>query len=146
MNKIPDNISIKKIVPSFTTVVTTMEKYNKDGLNEFGLIDPSKSQGTLKEFQYVIAVGPNVRSCKQGDLVKVNPSKYAVYKQRQTPNISEEIEGYSRQLTGYSFNTVEIKGEKHLLLQDNDVEYVVEEFESVDPPLLLTNPTSIVTN
>lgn len=43
MNRIPDNISIKKIIPSFTTVVTTMEKYSKDGVNEFGLIDPSKA-------------------------------------------------------------------------------------------------------
>ena len=146
MNKIPDNINIKKIVPSFTMVVTTMEKYSKDGLNEFGLIDPTKSQGTLKEFQYVTAVGPNVRSCKPGDLVKVNPSRYAVYKQRQTPNISDEIEGYSRQLTGYSFNTVEIAGERHLILQDNDIEYVVEEFENIDPPLLLSNPTSVITN
>lgn len=78
--------------------------------------------------------------------MKINPSKYAIYKQRQTPNVAEEIEGYSRQLMGYSFNTVEIAGEKHLLLQDNDIEYVVEEFENIDPPLLLTNPNSIITN
>lgn len=60
--------------------------------------------------------------------------------------MAEDIEGYSKQLTGYSFNTVEIQGEKHLLLQDTDIEYVVEEFENMDPPLLLTNPNSIITN
>lgn len=83
-----------------------------------------------------------MRSCTVGNLVKIDPSRYAKYAQRKVPNIAEEIEGYQRELVGYSFKTVEIDGEKHLILQDNDVEYVVEEFEDIDPPLILSKTNS----
>lgn len=42
MSRIPDNINIKKITPTFTTVVTTMERYEQDALNSTGLLDSSK--------------------------------------------------------------------------------------------------------
>lgn len=144
MNKIPDNINIKKVSPTFTNIVTTMEKYDTDGLTSKGLVDANKQRGQLKEFQIVIAVGPSVRNCKVGDLVKINPSAYAEYKQRKVPSIAEEVEGYTKQLTGYRFRTIELDGEYHLLLQDHDIEYVIEEYENVDPPKLLDTSNKII--
>lgn len=146
MNKLPENINIKKITPTFTTVVTTTEKYSQDGITSAGLVDPTRVQGQLKEYQKVVAVGPSVRNCKPGDLVKIDPSRYATYAQRRTPNVAEEIEGYKRQLTGYNFRVVELDGEKCLLLQDSDIEYVIEEYESMDPPILLAGTPLITTN
>lgn len=144
MSRIPDNINIKKITPTFTTVVTTMDKYEKDAMTSTGLLDSSKQQGQLKEYQIVLAVGASVRACKVGDLVKVDPSKYAIYKQRKVPNISEEMESYSKQLTGYQFRTLEIAGEMCMLLLDNDIEYVVDEYENIEPPKILIPGSKII--
>lgn len=142
--RVPENINIKKVTPTFTSLITTMEKYEKDGVTSTGLLDTSKQQGQLKEFQYVIAVGPSVRNCKVGDLVKINPSAYAQYKQRKVPNVAEEIEGYSKQLTGYQFRTIELNGDQHLFLQDNDIEYVINEFENIEPPKILNTANKII--
>lgn len=42
MSKIPENISIKKITPTFTSVITTAERYSKDGISASGLVDPTR--------------------------------------------------------------------------------------------------------
>lgn len=144
MSKIPDNINIKKVIPTFTNLITTMEKYSTDGLTSSGLVDANKQKGQLKEYQIVVAVGPMVRNCKVGDLVKINPSAYAEYKHRKVPNVAEEIEGYSKQLTGYRFRTIELNGEPHLLLQDQDIEYVIEEYDNIDPPKILDTSKKII--
>jgi hypothetical protein len=141
--QVPDDLIIKKVAPTFTGVVTTMDKYKKDGLGANGLIDPTKTEGSLKEWQYVIAVGSSVRVCKEGDLVKINPSRYAQYQQRQVPNVAQEVEGYKRELVGYKFRTVQLSGEKYLLLQDSDIEYVVEEYEEVKVPVVYTDPKDL---
>ena len=144
MNKIPDNLNIKKVTPTFTNIVTTMEKYETDGLSSSGLVDANKQQGQLKEYQIVITVGPSVRNCKAGDLVKINPSAYAQYKQRKVPSIAEDVEGYQKQLVGYTFRTIEMDGIAHLLIQDHDIEYVVEEYENIDPPKILDTSKKII--
>ena len=59
---------IKKIKPVFTALITTMDKYEHDIITDGGLIDTSKQQGCLKEYQRVVAVGTTVRDIKEGDL------------------------------------------------------------------------------
>jgi hypothetical protein len=149
MNKVPEHIIIKKITPTFTTVVTTMEKYSKDQKDPSGLIiDPSKSAGTLMEYQKVIAIGSSVRNCQVGDLVKIDPSRYARYAQRKSPNVAEEVEGYTKQLVGYCFRTVDIKGEKCLMVQDADIEFVIEDYDIIKIPVIYTeaNTSSTLNN
>ena len=68
---------LKKIKPLFTSVVTTMDKYEDDVIVN-GLVN--QTAGTLKEYQKVIAIGSSVRDIKVGDLVSINPSRYAVRK------------------------------------------------------------------
>ena len=57
----------------FTSLITTMDKYEQDKLTNGGLIDTAKQQGTLKEYQKVLAIGDSVRNIKVGDLVCINP-------------------------------------------------------------------------
>ena len=137
--KVPESLVITKITPSFNTVVTTMEKYTETQISSSGLIlSTAKVQGTLKEYQYVVSVGPSVRNCLPGDLVKIDPSGYAQYKQVPV-NVSQETETYQKKVVGYAFRTIEIDGEPCLLLRDNDIEYVVNEFTDMTPPQILTN-------
>lgn len=129
MKEIADKINIHKIVPTFTTVLVTSYKYKTDPTNTSGLVtDTNKLAGSLKDFQFVVAVGPMVRNCKPGDLVQINPSRYAVVKQAKDNSISKDIEGYHAKIVDYNFKGVKIDGEQYILLQDNDIEFVIEDY------------------
>ena len=118
-------IKIKKIKPLFTSIVTTMEHY---GVDEFkgSLIDPTKRQGMLKELQKVIAVGSTVRDIEVGDLVKINPARYAVRKYEENSVKKDLMEN---KIVGYNIPQIEIDGQTYLMLQNSDIEFVVTEYE-----------------
>lgn len=118
-------IKVKKIKPMFTAIVTTMDKYEKPVMIN-GLIDTSREVGSIKEYQKVLAVGTSVTSIKVGDLVCVNPSRYAVRKFDEN-SIKNDI--MYNPVTTYNFNVIDIDGEKCLLLQDRDIDFIIEEYE-----------------
>lgn len=123
-------MNIKKITPRYTTVVTTMHKYAVDEVSDAGLVtDTNKLAGTIKEFQTVVSVGSSVRGIKEGDLVCINPEKYAVHKFRENSIKGDLMEN---QVTGYRFTIVELDHIPHLMLQDTDIMYVIDEWEE-DP-------------
>ncbi|MCG8399351.1 hypothetical protein LWS67_22960, partial [Bacillus atrophaeus] len=62
---------------------TTMNKYENDVKTSTGLIDTSRQKGTLKEYQTVLAVGDSVRGINVGDIVCINPSRFAVKKHKE---------------------------------------------------------------
>ena len=62
----------------FTSLITTMDKYEEDVRTSGGLLDVTKKQGGLKEYQTVLAVGSSVRDIKVGDLVCVNPTRSSI--------------------------------------------------------------------
>ena len=68
-------INIKKVRLTANYILTTKDTYN--GESDGGVIIPA---GTLKEYQKVVAVGPMVRTIAVGDVVSVNPKRYAVTK------------------------------------------------------------------
>ena len=69
-------LKVKKIRPMFTSLITTMDKYEQD-VKIGGLIDTTKQQGGLKEYQKVLAIGSSVKDVKVGDIVCVNPARFA---------------------------------------------------------------------
>ena len=73
-------MKINKIKPLFNRILVTADKY-EDDIIENGIIRTTK--GTLKEYQKVLAVGSTVRDIKVGDLVLINPIRYAVKKHRE---------------------------------------------------------------
>lgn len=139
-------LKIKKIRPMFTSLITTMDKYEKDKLTDGGLIDTAKQQGTLKEYQTVLAIGDSVRGIKVGDLVCVNPARFAVRK-HEKGSMRDGIVTDNPVVT-YNFDVVEMDDKQCLLLQDRDIEYVIEDFEEVpDPtpsPLIQSDNTLVV--
>lgn len=136
-------LRINKIKPLFTSLITTMDKYEHDIITEGGLIDTSKQQGTLKEYQTVLAVGDSVRNIKVGDLVCVNPSRFAVKKHREGSMRDGVIT--DNPIVTYNFDIVEMGGKQCLLLQDRDINFIIEESEEVpDTPSLIQTDNELV--
>lgn len=120
---------IKKIQPMYTKILTTMCKYEEDELTAGGLIDSTKTQGTLKEYQTVVAVGNLVRNVKVGDLVCINPERYAV-KKHEAGSLKDGVIT-DNPVIKYNFNIMELEGVPHLLLDENDVSFIITDYEEV---------------
>lgn len=118
-------LNIKKIKPMANYLVTTKDEYTKEDLNKGGLI--VKVEGTLKEYQKVVAVGPMVRGIQVGDLVCINPKRYAKYK--HNPGSLKDGVITDNPVVSYNFNVIELDHVSHLLLTDQDIDFVIEEWE-----------------
>jgi co-chaperonin GroES (HSP10) len=125
-------INIKKIKPLFTSIITTMDVYEEDVKTEGGVLDATKRQGGLKEYQTVVAVGSSVRDIKEGDLVCINPTRFAVRK-HQADSLKNGVVT-DNPITTYNFNVVVMNDTRYLLLQDRDIDFVIEDWEpSIKP-------------
>lgn len=131
-------IVVKKIRPMFTDVYTTAEMLEERDTKVGSLIDVSKANKIIKEFQRVIAVGPHVNGINVGDLVCVNPTRFGKPYQKKN-SIGAATEEYETMIS-YQFDFIEIDGQPVLKLQDRDVSYVVEEYEEVED----FNPTPTI--
>ena len=121
----------------FTALITTMDKYEEDVRTSGGLLDVTKQQGGLKEYQTVLAIGSSVRDIKVGDLVCVNPTRFAV-KQHQAGSLKDGVVTDNPIIT-YNFDVVEMDGKQCLLLQDRDIDFIIEEWEEIPD-----NPSPII--
>lgn len=143
-------IQIKKIKPMFNAIVTTMDKY-EDDVTYSGIITKNRTKGAIKEYQKVVAIGTSVRDIKEGDLVKINPSRYIVRKYPEG-SMKDGVISHNEEI-GYQFNIIEIDGVEHLYLRDNDIDYVITEYEEIKeeksdiliPKKAIVIPQSIVT-
>lgn len=125
-------LKVKKIKPMFTALITTMDKYEEDVRTSGGLLDVTKQQGGLKEYQTVLAIGSSVRDIKVGDLVCVNPTRFAV-KQHQVGTLKDGVVT-DNPVVKYNFDVIEMDGKQCLLLQDRDIDFIIEEYEEVPDP------------
>lgn len=128
-------IKINKVKPMFTSIVTTMDTYDQDIISN-GLIDGNKRQGMLKEYQTVLSVGSSVRDIKEGDLVCINPSRFAVRK-HEAGSLKNNVITDNPVVT-YNFDVIEVGGKQCLLLQDRDINFIIEDYEEV--PEVVTSP------
>jgi co-chaperonin GroES (HSP10) len=123
-------LKIKKIKPMFTAILTTTDKYEEDVKTSGGIIDTSRTQGSLKEFQRVVAVGSCVKDIKEGDLVCINPSRYAV-KKHQEGSLKDGVIT-DNPVIRYDFHVITIDEVDYLLLQDRDVDFIIEDYEEIE--------------
>ena len=131
---------MKKLIsvnPMFNRLITTMDCYEKDQLVN-GIIDTSKAKGSLKEYQTVVAVGTTDRDNKVGDVVAINPTRYMVTK-HENKSLKNGIIGDNMKV-GYKFNTITINDKEHLMLYDQDIDFIITESEEIEDP---TGPTII---
>lgn len=118
-------LNIKKIRPMANYLVTTKEEYIDEDVKKGGLI--TKVRGSLKEYQKVVAVGPMVRNIQVGDLVCINPKRYARRKYQEGSLKDGVIT--ENPVISYNFNVIELDHVSHLLLVDQDIDFVIEESE-----------------
>lgn len=121
-------LKVKKIKPMFTSLITTSDRYEQD-MMVGDLIDIHRKEGSLKEYQRVLAVGSSVRDIKVGDLVWVNPTRFGVRK-HQEGSLKDGVVTDNPIIT-YNFDVVEMDGKQCLLLQDRDIDFIIEEYEEV---------------
>lgn len=111
----------------FTKIVTTCNRYEEDQRTKGGVVLSSKRRGALKEYQTVVAVGSNSGGIKEGDLVLINPSRYARFKHR--PGGLNDGVVQDNPIIGYSMPIIMLNDEEHMLLDVQDVDYIIEEYE-----------------
>ena len=128
-------LKINKIKPMFTSIITSMDKYDSDVVSEGGIIDTTKQEGGLKEYQTVLAIGSSVRDIKVGDLVCVNPTRFAV-KQHQAGGLKDGVIK-DNPVVRYNFDVIEMGGNQCLLLQDRDIDFIIEDYEEIDTPTII---------
>lgn len=128
---------IKKVKPLFTGVITTSKKYIGEVTTEGGIIlDTRKMSGSLNPYQTVIAVGSTVNGVKEGDIVKINFKRYAMAKHTPGAIDAAENKQYDNMTISYEIPIIKINDVDYLFLQNNDIEYVVEEYEVDEGGLL----------
>lgn len=122
-------LNIKKIKALNTQVVTTAKRYVTDERNDSGLVlDARKTAGGLMEHQTVVAVGNLVRNIEVGDEVMFSPKRYA---QKKYDENSLKNDLGKNPTETYLIPMVMMDGVNHLILDQSDIMYVLEEFEEV---------------
>jgi hypothetical protein len=121
------DIKIIKIKPPFTTVITTLNTYEEDLIID-GIVRVPK--GSLKRYQTVVAVGPNVRDVKEGDLVLLNVQNYAIKKYKNN-SIKEDISEMEEDVT-YDIPKMFINDVIYGKFQERDMDGVIEEYEEIE--------------
>ena len=129
-------MKINKIKPLFNKILVTADKY-EDDIIENGIIRTTK--GTLKEYQKVLAVGSTVRDFKVGDLILINPIRYAVKKHREGSLNDGVIT--DNPVVSYNFNLVEVGDKVNILLYDSDIDYIIEDYEEDKPSMIIKPKT-----
>lgn len=127
---------IKKVRPMFTGIIITAKRYVGDIVTDSGLVMTSKMDGQLNVYQTVVAVGSLIKDIKPGDIVRVNFNRYA--KAKHVPgklDADQNVQADNMTYT-YEIPMIPIDGQEYLLIQNNDIEYVVEEFEVDEGGLL----------
>ena len=137
-------LKINKIKPVFNKIVTTCDVYQM-GKSTGGII--IKTDGTIKEYQRVEAIGSTVRDIKVGDIVMINPKRYLVAKHNDKPDSVKNVN--SDEVTfSVDFPILEYGGKKHLLIYDQDIDYIIDgeevEDEQTKSSLILPNNKIIV--
>lgn len=120
---------IRKVKPLFTGVITTAKKYVDDVKSGSGLIDVTRMSGSLNPYQTVISVGDMCKDIKEGDVVKINFKRYA--KAKHTPGAIDEAQNkqFDNMTITYEIPIINIDGTDCLFLQNNDIEYIVTEYD-----------------
>ena len=123
----------------FNRVLTTCDLYTEDLMTD-GIIDSTKVEGAIKEYQTVIACGPTVKCVKPGDVVVINPTRYQVMKHKEGTLNDGVIQDNA--VLSYNFPFMAINDAPCLYIYDSDIEFVIKEFEMVNEAAEIVEETA----
>lgn len=125
----------------FNKLVTTANRI-KQNTNEI-IIDITKINQVIDDFQTVVSIGSSVRDIKVGDLVCINPDRYAVKKYQQK-SASAEVEGYENTIIGYDIPRITLDDVEHLMITDSDIVYIVDEYEKIKKSTIIDTSKKLI--
>lgn len=123
----------------FNRVLTTCDLYTEDLMTD-GIIDSTKVEGAIKEYQTVIACGPTVKCVKPGDVVVINPTRYQVMKHKEGTLNDGVIQDNA--VLSYNFPIMAVNDAPCLYIYDSDIEFVIKEFEMVNEAAEIVEETA----
>lgn len=131
-------LKLKKITPTFNHILVTKNLRDRDEYDDGVLVRPI---GSPKEWQTVIAVGPDVRRCKVGDVIMVDPVRYAVMKHKDG-SLQDGVVA-DNPTVAYNIPIITIDGKEYMYLFDTDIQFVIDEYEETEdlPPLYMAPAT-----
>lgn len=132
-------LKIKKIKPMFNRVLTTCDLYTEDLMTD-GIIDSTKVEGAIKEYQTVIACGPTVKCVKPGDVVVINPTRYQVMKHKEGTLNDGVIQDNA--VISYNFPIMVVNDAPCLYIYDSDIEFAIKEFEMINEAAEIVEETA----
>lgn len=120
---------LKDIQPLNSQILTTANKYEAETKMEMQgrILKPKEMPGEYKHFQTILAVGPQVRQVKPGDVIEIDPTAYIVY---EHPEDEKSIRGIVkvRNVGHVELPIIEIDGEERCLLQERDARYIIKSY------------------
>ena len=123
----------------FNRVLTTCDLYTEDLMTD-GIIDSTKVEGAIKEYQTVIACGPTVKCFKPGDVVVINPTRYQVMKHKEGTLNDGVIQDNA--VLSYNFPIMVVNDAPCLYIYDSDIEFAIKEFEMVNEAAEIVEETA----
>lgn len=130
-------LKLKKITPTFNHVLTTKDVYEND-VTQDGVVISTK--GTVKDYQRVIAVGPTVKNCKPGDVIMIDPMRYAKMK-HQSGSLKDGVVT-DNPVVAYSIPLINIDGKDCMYIYDSDIQFVIDEYEETEDLPALWMPSN----
>ena len=123
----------------FNRVLTTCDLYTEDLMTD-GIIDSTKVEGAIKEYQTVIACGPTVKCVKPGDVVVINPTRYQVMKHKEGTLNDGVIQDNA--VLSYNFPIMVVNDAPCLYIYDSDIEFAIKEFEMINEAAEIVEETA----
>ena len=123
----------------FNRVLTTCDLYTEDLMTD-GIIDSTKVEGAIKEYQTVIACGPTVKCVKPGDVVVINPTRYQVMKHKEGTLNDGVIQ--DNPVISYNFPIMVVNDAPCLYIYDSDIEFAIKEFEMINEAAEIVEETA----
>lgn len=133
-------LKIKDARPTYTGLFITKDEYTEDDFTN-GLVGVSDTIGLVKPYQKVFKIGPFVKNVKEGDLVKVNFSRYVRRKYTEDDLRSEMPTKNDVKLF---VPEVEINGVTYYHIDENDVVMIIDDWEEVDTPKIQVMTPKII--
>ena len=121
-------MKVLEIQPTFDHVVTTADEYKE--VQYFAgtdIIDPNSTKSSLKEYQTVLFTSPTNTVVKPGDVVCINPSRFAQMKYKK--GSTQEAAAEHNMVVNYVFGFVEVNGKRLLFIRNQDIDFIVTKFE-----------------
>lgn len=127
-------LKIKKGTPLLNYVILTADRYTADELADmYGGIVPAGMTDQLKPYQKIVSISPRssmVNILEPDMLVLINIDRYGRSMQKKNSIKASMDEHYDNHVI-YDVPIIELDGKECLKLGDNDIEFIIEDYEFV---------------